>query len=50
METSASSKPGPRHRSTRHIRLEAKRNALEALEEWRADRAASEESKGDTIQ
>ena len=33
-----------------HIRLEAKRNALEALEEWRADRAASEESKGDTIQ
>ena len=33
-----------------HIRLEAKRNALDALEGWRADRAAAEESKGDTIQ
>ena len=33
-----------------HIRLQAKRDALETLEVWRADRAASEKSKGETIQ
>ena len=33
-----------------HIRLEAKRNALDALEGWRANRAAAEGSKGHTIQ
>ena len=33
-----------------HIRLEAKREALEALEGWRADREASEGRKGETVQ
>ena len=33
-----------------HIRLEAKRKALESLEGWRADREASEGRKGETVQ
>lgn len=33
-----------------HIRLEAKRNALEALEAWRAEKAGSDESTDDMIQ